>query len=183
MVMELSIVEYYLNELPRELIKAVNPLSNKKELALFICILKEGPFRFHELKERFEAHQQEISKGLNSLVVAGLIEKRADISEEGFADISYYMVSALGESIMRSLVKGTLFIDSYPESLRRLGKCAKEWNDFPPIHGELLDCGTSNIKSKFKIADQNARTFNDISQKYQKNLKPERRIQYEPKKA
>jgi len=181
--MEQSVLECYLNELPRELVKAVNPLSNKRELALYVCILKDGPFRFNELKERFGAHQQEISKALNSLVVAGLIEKRADISSESFAEISYYVVSPLGESIMRALVKGTLFIDSYPDCLRRLGKCTQDGNELPSISGKLLDFGSSNIKAKFKILEIKGEVFTNISNKYQLNQKSERRIQYEPKKA
>jgi len=183
MVMAQKIVESYLNELPRELIKAINPLSNKKDLALYVCILKEGPFRFSELKEKFGAHQQEISSALNSLMVAGLIEKRSDISEEGFAEISYYSVSPLGESMMRSLVKGALFIDSYPDCLRRVGKCTQETNANPSLSSKLTDSGSVNIWRNYTPVEISGGSIKNKSVRYHSSQKPERRLQYEPKKA
>lgn len=134
MVMAQEVIEKYLNELPRELVKAAKPFSNKKELALYVCILKDGPFRFNELKDRFAAHQQEISSALNSLMIAGLIERRGEISSESFAEICYYKASPLGESLMRSMVKGVLFLDSISEDLISKVQC-----EFKPNKGMNQD--------------------------------------------
>jgi DNA-binding HxlR family transcriptional regulator len=126
--MKESVINTYLQELPQELVKAVKPLSNNKDLALFVCIMKEGPFRFNVLKEKFGAHQQELIGKLNSLIAAGLIERVTELSDESFAEVNHYTVSVFGESIMRSMVKGSLFIDSYSDSLRRGAESNYETN-------------------------------------------------------
>jgi len=174
MVMTQKIIENYLNEIPRELIKAVNPLSNVKNLALYVCILKEGPFRFNELKDIFEAHQQEISSALNALMVAGLIEKRTEISDEGFAEKSYYSVSTLGESMMRSMVKGVLFIDSYPDCLKRVGKCNQEPNIIPSSSSNLMDSGSGNIWKNHNFLEISGTSTKENFVKYNSNQKKER---------
>jgi DNA-binding HxlR family transcriptional regulator len=167
--MNQDIVVNYLNELPRELVKAVNPLSNNKELALYVCILKEGPFRFNELREKFKAHQQELSSALNSLMIAGLVERKTEISEDSFAEINYYSASTLGESMMRSMIKGALFIDSDPDCLRRFGRCSQVGNYQPtfksvnsdnqnPLNQRgtaiIIGCSSTDLPKKFRTCDK-----------------------------
>jgi DNA-binding HxlR family transcriptional regulator len=121
--MKKEIIDEYLKEIPHELIKAVNPLSNEKNWAIFVYLMKNGSSRFSELKERFGAHQQELITKLNALMAAGLIERVSEVSAESFASIHQYSVTPLGKSLLRSMVKGVLFIDSSPDYSKPFSYC------------------------------------------------------------
>jgi DNA-binding MarR family transcriptional regulator len=101
-----NVLSDYKEDLPPALVKALKPLANDVELALFVCILKEGPFTFTEIKEKYGFHHENLVSALDSLIKAGLIEKGSAISED-----ETYSSTALGKSILRSLIKGALFME------------------------------------------------------------------------
>lgn len=181
--MKESVIDEYIQELPRELVKAIKPLSNEKELALYVCIMKDGPARFSELKEKFGAHPQELITKLNSLMAAGLIERIADISDESFAEVNHYTISELGESMMRSMVKGALYINSYPDCLKRIGKCNQDWNDQSSMTVKLSDSGAENLWLTKKFVKVNEEFVKDITKQYHVTPKLKVRSKYEPKTA
>lgn len=175
-------VEKYLHELPSDLIKAVKPLSNERELALYVCIMKEGPFRFQELKKKFDIHQETLSNDLTALMAAGLIERISEISDETFAEIHLYNISPLGESMMRSMFKGALFINSYPDCLKRVGKCNHEM-----VEKSQFDVRTSADEKNFwqnkEFTDINPGFKGRIPRGYSMTQTRIEEMRYEPKKV
>ncbi len=91
-------MERYLAEVPYEIQDAIMSLSNKKNWAIFIALVKEGEKRFNEIKDQFGSdHSPEIDRALKVLIRGGLIEKVAHNPEEiGNAYKSFYKASETG---------------------------------------------------------------------------------------
>jgi len=96
--MDEHIMERYLAEVPYEFREAVMSLSNDKNWAIYIALVKEGEKRFNEIKDQFGSnHSPEIDRALKTLINGGLIEKVAhEPIEIGNINRSYYSVSEMG---------------------------------------------------------------------------------------
>jgi predicted transcriptional regulator len=103
-------VDKYLAKVPSVVINAVAPLGDRKCWALYIALLdNDEGLRFNQLKEIFKAQSSEISRSLKSLANAGLITKRARcLSDVGNNEVSYYVPTILGKTIIKSLYQGLL---------------------------------------------------------------------------
>jgi DNA-binding HxlR family transcriptional regulator len=108
--MDQAEVDKYLVKVPSVIVNAVAPLGDKKCWALYIALLdNDEGLRFNQLKEFFKAESPEISRSLKSLANAGLITKRARcLTDVGNNEVSYYVPTVLGKSLIKSLYKGLL---------------------------------------------------------------------------
>jgi len=108
--MDQAEVDTYLARVPSVIVNAVTPLGDRKCWALYIALLEndEG-LRFNQLKEIFTAESSEVSRALKSLANAGLITKRArSLTDIGNNEVSYYVPTVLGKSLIKSLYVGLL---------------------------------------------------------------------------
>lgn len=108
--MDQAEVDKYLVKVPSVIVNAVAPLGDRKCWALYIALLdNDEGLRFNRLKELFNAESPEISRSLKSLANAGLITKRARcLTDIGNNEVSYYVPTVLGKSLIKSLYKGLL---------------------------------------------------------------------------
>lgn len=98
-------MEQYLEKVPYEIRDAVMSLSNKKNWAIYIALVKVGEMRFNEIKDHFGSDKSpEIDRALKALLHGGLVEKVAhDPGEIGNAHKTYYAVSEMGIRFLGSL--------------------------------------------------------------------------------
>lgn len=108
--MDQAAVDRHLAKVPSVIVNAVAPLGDRKCWALYIALLdNDEGLRFNQLKEIFNAESPEISRSLKSLANAGLITKRARcLTDVGNNEVSYYVPTVLGKSLITSLYKGLL---------------------------------------------------------------------------
>ncbi len=125
--MDQAEVDTYLAKVPSVIINATAPLGDKKCWALYIALLdSDEGLRFNQLKGIFKAESPEISRSLKSLANAGLITKRARrLADVGNNEVSYYVPTILGESLIKSLYRGML--PSKPIGIRQAATVRAEY--------------------------------------------------------
>jgi len=83
------------------------------------------------VKEIFQAQSSEISRSLKSLANAGLITKRARrLSDVGNNEVSYYVPTVLGKTLIKSPYKGLL-----PAKPMGTGQVTNAGAGYPEIGG------------------------------------------------
>lgn len=127
--MDQAEVDKYLARVPSVIINATAPLGDRKCWALYIALLdNDEGLRFNQLKETFKAESPEISRSLKSLANAGLITKRARrLADVGNNEVSYYVPTLLGESLIKSLYRGML--PSKPTGIRQTTTLRTEYSE------------------------------------------------------
>jgi len=125
-------VDKYLARVPSVIVNAVAPLGDRKCWALYIALLdNDEGLRFNQLKEIFKAKSPEISRSLKLLANAGLITKRARcLNDVGNNEVSYYVSTTLGKSLIQSLYKGLL-----PAKPIGPGQATSSGTGYPEIGG------------------------------------------------
>ena len=123
-------------------VNAVAPLGDRKCWALYIALLdNDEGLRFNQLKEVFRAESPEVSRSLKSLANAGLITKRARcLSDVGNSKVSYYVPTALGKNLIKSLYKGLL-----PVKPPGLGQVTSSGTGYPEIGGSNTQTSWADI--------------------------------------
>ena len=127
--MDQAEVDTYLAKVPSVIVNAVTPLGDRKCWALYIALLdNDEGLRFNQLKEIFKAESSEVSRSLKSLANAGLITKRARcLTDIGNNEVSYYVPTVLGKSLIKSLYMGLL--PSKPGGITHASNVRGEYGD------------------------------------------------------
>lgn len=92
----------YLDEIPLEVRRAIDGLSNDIRQAILTVLGERGKMRFSELQSELELSKPDLAFHLNRLMQTGLVSHHFDEypSDESYA---YYRLSSLGYSLLRSL--------------------------------------------------------------------------------
>lgn len=161
--MDQAEVDKYLVKVPSVIVNAVAPLGDKKCWALYIALLdNDDGLRFNQLKELFNAESPEISRSLKSLANAGLITKRAHcLPDVGNNEVSYYVSTILGKSLIKSLYKGLL-----PSKPIGIGQATNSGTEYSEIRGSntRVEIGIGNrIDSSTRYSRGTSRRYDPVT--------------------
>jgi DNA-binding MarR family transcriptional regulator len=102
-------VQDYLDKVPRELPIVVCSINDDITLATLILFVDRHneKLTFKEVKSYLDLDSAKVTKSLNSLLKSGLIAEVIVFPTRN----RYYKITNIGDSMMRSLIKGILFIE------------------------------------------------------------------------
>jgi len=99
-------IEEYANEMPSELIRAVEALNDKFRLAIFFVLLKNGDFSFTQIMTELDIPRKDSSILSHHLKILekGALIKNKYAKKEGVDSHSFYDLTEFGEDILNALM-------------------------------------------------------------------------------
>jgi len=99
-------LDQYNKEIPGDLRRALNALSDSKTRGLVVLLLKEGELSFTQIKELTETHQQTLTDGLNKLQNGGIIVRDEVVDSDNY--YAKYRPTSFGKRILDGLFEAYL---------------------------------------------------------------------------
>lgn len=132
-------IEEYANEMPIELIRAIEALNDDFRRAIFFVLLKNGNLSFTQIMNELEIPRKDSSTLSHHLKILekGSLIKNEYAKKEGVDSHSFYDLTEFGEDILNGLMDTLAVPDSDSEPIE-------------PLKKMLLKIGANRSEKAFK---------------------------------